>query len=176
VTQSATLILTASVLGLMILVAVLWLVLIRIRWRASDQTVASESPGRQRAQLEDLESKDISFLVKHPALARTVIRELRCERRRVLRKYLRSLRCDFSRTCADIRAVMVQSREDRPDLLHALLRQQVLFRLALLHAECSMLMEAIGLSVVDFDSIVNALGARKIKLNQLFVTAAYQAN
>jgi hypothetical protein len=165
--QPAILILVASLLVSMMLVAVLWVVLIRLGRQARNQTVGSESPGCKRAQLEDLESKDIAFLVKRPALARTVIGELRCERRRLLRKYLRSLRYDFNLTCAEIKAAIVASSEDRPDLVEALFKQQVRFRLELMRAECSMIMEAIGLVAVDFDAIIDALGVIRLNVTRL---------
>ena len=77
-----------------------------------------ESSNAKPIPLEKLKPTDISFLSERPALTRTFVRELRRERRKILREYLRSLRCDFNRTCADIRAAMVQSCEDRPDLAH----------------------------------------------------------
>jgi len=163
--QPAILILVASLLVSMMLGAMLWVVLRRLGRQARNH--GSGSPGCKRAQFEDLESNDVAFLVKHPALARTVIGELRCERRRVLREYLRSLRLDFNLTCAEIKAAIVASSEDRPDLVKALFKQQVRFRLELMRAECSMMMEAIGLVAVDFDAIIDALGVIRLNVTRL---------
>lgn len=173
--QPAILILVASLLVSMMLVVVFWVVLIRLRRQARNQTVGSEWPGRKRSQLEDIESTDISFLVKHPALARTVIRELRCERRRVLREYLRSLQYDFNLTCAEIKGAIVASSEDRPDLVEALFKQQVRFKLGLMRAECSMIMEAIGLVAVDFDAIIDALSGIRLTVTRLVATTQHGA-
>ena len=175
-TQPAILILVASLLATTVIVVVLRLVLIRLGRQARNETVGSERPRCKRAQLEDFKSTDISFLVKHPALARTVIRELRSERRRVLRKYLRSLEYDFNRTCAEIKAAIVASFEDRPDLAKMLFKQQVRFKLGLMRAECSMIMEAIGLAIVDFDVIIDALSAIRLKVTRLVATAPNEAN
>src|SRR5262245_29529298 len=136
-TQPAILIAASLVIAIVLGVA-LWVILFRLSQRVKKQTAGSERHGRNCAQLEDLESKDISFLVKHPTVARTVIRELRYERRKVLRKYLCSLRHDFDRTCAEIKAAVVAASGDRPDLTEALFRQQVRFKLGLLRAEWSM--------------------------------------
>lgn len=174
--QNTSLILTLGLLICLTLLLSLGVILGRLVRQSGNPGLRRESFNTKCVPLEELKPSDISFLSEHPGLARIFVHELRRERRKVLREYLRSLRCDFSRTCADTRAAMVQSREDRPDLAHALLRQQVLFRLALLRAECSMLMEAVGLSIVDFDGIVSALGTITIKVNELFVTAAYQAH
>ena len=174
--QQAILILVASLLVSMMLVAVLWVLLVRVGRQARDQTVGSESPGCKRAQLENLESKDISLLVKHPALAHTVIGELRRERRRLLREYLRSLRYDFNLTCDEIKRAIVASSEDRPDLVEALFKQQVRFRLELMRAECSMIMDAIGLVAVDLDAIIDALGVIRLNVTRLVVTVQPEAS
>ena len=171
--QPAILILVASLLVSMTLVVVFWVVLIRLRRQARNQTV--RWPGRKRSQLEDIESTDISFLVKHPALARTVIRELRCERRRVLREYLRSLQNDFNLTCAEIKGAIVASSEDRPDLVEALFKQQVRFKLGLMRAECSMIMETIGLVAVDFDAMIDALSGIRLTVTRLVATTQHGA-
>ena len=172
--QPLILILVASLLVSM-LVVVLSVVLIRLGRQARNQTVGSEWPRSKRSQLEDLQSTDISYLVKHPALARTVIRELRCERRRVLREYLRSLQYDFNLTCAEIKEAIVASSEDRPDLVEALFKQQVRFKLGLMRAECSMIMEAIGLVAVNFDAIIDGLSGIRLNVTRLVVTTQHGA-
>ena len=70
----------------------------------------------------------------------------------------------------------MESSADRPDLMHALFRQQVLFRMGLLRAECSMILEALGLVVVDFDEVIDALGLIRLKVTDLFVTSPHPAS
>src|SRR5262249_29184495 len=81
-----------------------------------------------------------------------------------------------SLTCAALRAAMVESPEDRPDLAQAIFKQQVLFRLGLLHAECSMILEALGLAVVDFDGVIDALGLIRLKVSRLYVASQPQTS
>ncbi len=173
--QPPILILVGRLLVSLMLVVVLWVVLIRLGRPTRNQTVGSGWPGRQRSQLEALESTDISFLVEHPALARTVIRELRCKRRRVLREYLRSLQYDFNLTCAEIKGAIVASSEDRPDLVEALFKQQVRFKLGLMRAGCSMIMEAVGLVAVDFDAIIDDLSEIRLNVTRLVATTQHGA-
>ena len=112
---------------------------------------------------------------EHPALTRTFIRELRRERRKVLREYLRSLGEEFDRTCAEIRAAIVASPEDRPDLVSAILKEQLRFKLELLRAECSMTLEALGLATVDFDVVIDALGVIRLNVERLVATPRLEA-
>jgi len=151
-------------------------ILVRLSGRARGFPDAPESLKSKRTPLEDLDSESFSFLVEHPALSRIYVRELRRERRKVLREYLRSLQCDFDKTCAAIRAAMVESADDRPDLARAILKQQLLFRVGLLRAECSIILEALGLVVVDFDDVIDALGLIRLKVSGLFVAAQQQAS
>lgn len=174
--QTINPVLIAGVLICSLLLVSLCTVLVRLYGRERARPHGSERFESKTKPLEDLDSDSISFLIKHPALRCTFVRELRRERRKVLREYLCRLRSDFNRTCADIRAAMVESAEDRPDLAHAILKQQVLFRMGLLHAECSMSLEALGLAVVDFDSIIDALGLIKFNLTGLFVSPEHQAS
>src|SRR5450759_1713329 len=101
--QSNNLILIVGSLVSLAVVVALYVVLNRSGRRVRGLMGGPEGVQSSRAPLENLEPDDISFLVNHPAVIRTVIRGLRSERRKVLREYLRSLRCDFNRTCAAIR-------------------------------------------------------------------------
>jgi hypothetical protein len=174
--QSANLIVIAGVLICLLIVAALYAVIMRLGRRARGLTDRPECSNSRRTPLENLDAESIAFLVKHPALNRTFVRELRRERRKVFREYLRSLRCEFNRTCDAIRAAMVESAEDRPDLARAILKQQVLFRMGLLQAECSMTLETLGLAEVDFDGIIDALGSIKLKVTRLFISVQHQAS
>ena len=166
-----SILIVGSLISLAIVVA-LYTVLIRLCRRAKGLTGGPEEFQSSRASLENLEPDDISFLVKHPALTRTVVRALRSERRKILREYLRSLRWDFNRTCAAIRVVMVESLEDRSDLAREIFKQQVRFRVGLAQAECSMMLEVLGLAVVDFDSIIDALGSIRLNVIRLLPTSS----
>jgi hypothetical protein len=169
-------ILIAALLICLLLIVTFCAVLVRLGRGRTDRATRPECLQSKSTRLEDLDHGSILFLAKHPLLRRTFVRELRRERRKVLREYLRSLRCDFNRTCAAIRAAMVESSEDRPDLARAIFKQQVLFKMRLLHAECSMILEALGLTVVDFDGVIAALGLIRLNVTRLFVAAQQQTS
>ena len=108
---------------------------------------------------EALRPADFAFLAEHPRFNRAVVRELRRERRKVLRQYLRCLRDDFRMVSTQVRLAIVQSAGDRPDLSSALARQQFRFMVGLARAEYSMWLEAAGLGVVDFDDVIETLSS-----------------
>ena len=159
----------------MVVLVVLCALLIRLRRGSRGATVGRKCT-EEPTPLERLEPNDISFLQEHPALARTLAGELRRERRKVLRQYVHALRRDFNETCAHIRSVLVNSEEDRPDLTRSILKQQILFKLALVQAECSMMFEALGFAEVDFDVIVGSLESIKFSVTRLFNVAPNQAS
>jgi hypothetical protein len=112
---------------------------------------------------EPLRPADYDFLAEHPRFNRAVVRELRRERRKVLRQYLRCLRDDFRMVSAQVRLAIVQSAGDRPDLSSALARQQFRFMAGLARAECSMWLEAAGLGAVDFDDVIERLSSIRME-------------
>ncbi len=61
--------------------------------------------------------------------------EIRAERCSLFREYLRSLTWDYGHLLAGIRLAMAESAVDRPDLIKALLRNRILFAVALCRIE-----------------------------------------
>ena len=173
--QSTGLILASGVLICLALVVALCAVLIRMRRHAGQAAAGKECVQNQRTPLENLVAGDLSFVSKHPSLARTLARELRRERRKVLREYLRVLRSEFDRTCADIRAAMVNSAADRPDLAGAIFKQQFLFKINLMKAECAMVFEVFGLAEVNFEDIVETLSSIRFKVARLLIVTPNEA-
>jgi hypothetical protein len=53
--------------------------------------------------------------------------KLRIQRCRLLREHLRHLEDDFKLVCIALKVIIVQSKQDRPDLAWALLRNQITF-------------------------------------------------
>ena len=106
--------------------------------------VGSRTLSREQARDEDeseapiekrLTVDDYKFLFAHPVLARAFARELRRERRKVLRHYIRRLRCDFDQVCAEMKLMMTQSCQDRSDLATMLLKERLLFTVVAIRAE-----------------------------------------
>ena len=75
--------------------------------------------------------------------------ELRRERCRVFKDYLRRLHEDFGRTTLALKLVMLQSHRDRPDLAAALLQQQLAFGCGLVSARARLLLYGWGIGSMD---------------------------
>jgi hypothetical protein len=54
-------------------------------------------------------------------------RQFRVERCRASREYLRQMDADFKGTCMAVKVIIVQSQQDRPDLVLTLARYQITF-------------------------------------------------
>jgi hypothetical protein len=108
---------------------------------------------RYRPMLRLLSDTDLDFLPPGSPLRRT----LRARRRELFRAYLRCLTRDYARLLAGVRYVMTQSRVDRPDLAHALLKNRVLFALAICKVEYRLALHAAGIGHVEIAGLVEAL-------------------
>jgi hypothetical protein len=132
--------------------------------RLKQISVCSEAPLESR-----LTPDDFNFLLGHPTVGRTFLRQLRRERRKVLRLYIRRLRIDFNRVCAELKTLMVQSRQDRPDLARVLVKKRLYFTVRVVQAELGMFCEAAGLTTVDFDQVVDAPESILSDVDRLFL-------
>jgi hypothetical protein len=114
---------------------------------------AVQGADRYRPMLRLLSDADLEFLPAGSPLRRT----LRARRRELFRAYLRCLTRDYARLLAGVRYVMTQSRVDRPDLAHALLKNRVLFALAICKVEYRLALHAAGIGHVEIAGLVEAL-------------------
>jgi hypothetical protein len=102
-----------------------------------------------------LSDDDFQLVSANPALRKT----LRAERCRLFRGYLRCLARDYGSLLAGLRYAMVQSGVDRPELAHALVRNRIVFAIALCNAEIHLALFAAGIGKVDISGLVGALDA-----------------
>src|SRR5690349_16597360 len=98
------------------------------------------SVDRYRPMLRLLDGDDLEFLRTQPGFSPRMAAKLRSQRCQIFRGYLRCLNADFSRVCAAIKIVMLQSRRDRPDLATALIRHQMLFAAGMLIVHCRLVL------------------------------------
>src|SRR5215471_19460116 len=87
---------------------------------------------RYRPMMRLLDGEDLNFLRSQPGFTPRMATKLRIQRCQIFRGYLRCLNADFSRVCAAMKVLMVQSRNDRPDLAIALVRNQLSFTCTML--------------------------------------------
>jgi len=98
-------------------------------------------------------SEDLELVSSNKVLAK----QLKQQRTQIFRGYLRSLTRDYGRLLAGIRVAMLQSGVDRPDLASALVKNQLLFALAVCRIEYRLWLQNAGLGTVDVSALVNAI-------------------
>ena len=99
-----------------------------------------------------LAETDFEFLGREGRVSPKIAKKLRAARRRIFRVYLSDLSRDFYRLHGAAKLMLLQAREDQPDLAAILLRQRVVFAFAMLAVEYRLLLYAVGLNSVDVRS------------------------
>jgi hypothetical protein len=135
--------------------------------------VANFSIATYRPMLRLLDEEDFRFLAAQPGISASTIRELRRERRRVFRAYLRNMVRDFHRLHLAARMTLLYSTEDRSDLAQVLFRQRLTFAWTVLQVEFRLVLHAAGLSPVDVTRLLGALDSMRLNVSAL--NAAPQA-
>jgi hypothetical protein len=82
---------------------------------------------RYRPMMRLLDGEDFKFLQTQPGFTPKMATKLRIQRCQILRRYLNDLDEDFKRICIALKVVMVQAKQDRPDLASALVQSQMTF-------------------------------------------------
>ncbi len=117
--------------------------------------------------MERLFSKeDYRFLERQRGFHPGMVRQLRRERVRVFRGYLRCLKSDYRRLEAAIALYMADSPVDRPDLARALFRRRIRFTAAVLAAEWRLRFRGFGLSPLDAQRLVAAVDDMRSQLRR----------
>jgi hypothetical protein len=126
---------------------------------------------RYRPMLRLLDGEDLQFLRSQPGFTPQMADKLRVQRCQVFRGYLRCLSTDFSRTCAGIKLLMLQSRRDRPDLAAVLIRHQMLFAVGIMVVQCRLMLFQAGLCTVDANGLVRIFDLMRLELRTLVPSA-----
>lgn len=130
---------------------------------------------RYRPMLRLLADKDTA-LTTNPAMRR----KLRAQRCDTFREYLRYLTGDYGKLLAGVRLVMSQSSVDRPDLAKALLKNQVLFAVALCRVDLRLRLYTLGIGRtealnLDVRGLVDALDVLRGQFSFLAESAVWGA-
>jgi hypothetical protein len=125
------------------------------------------STERYRPMLRLLGDEDVAFLRAQPGFRPSMAAKLRAQRCQILSAYLRSLDLDFRWMCAAIKVLMVQSRQDRPDLARTLFRYQVSFAAGILMARVQLMFYRLGLGKVDVAGLVALFDITRVQLRNL---------
>jgi hypothetical protein len=119
--------------------------------------------------------EDYEFLSSQPGFKPEIYRRLQAERRRVFRRYLRSLSRDFDLLLGAAKTLILNSVEDRPDLAKMLMRQRLVFSYALATVHVRLALQGLGLGTVDVRPLVGALDALRMELRSLSQVAQASA-
>jgi hypothetical protein len=173
-------VLITSAAGCVLLAAVVLLALHKISVAGRRLPVTAEwidelSVERYRPMLRLLDGQDLEFLRSQPGFTPSMAEKLRAQRCQVFRGYLRCLCADFSRICAAIKLLMLQSRRDRPDLAAVLVRNQMLFASAMVLVQVRLLLFQAGLGTVDANCLIRTFDLMRVELRTL-VPAAMSAS
>lgn len=122
---------------------------------------------RYRPMLRLLDEREFQSLRSHPGFTPRMASQLRRQRCRIFRGYLRSLSSDFSRVCLALKLVMMQAGEDRADLASTLIRTQIAFAcgMALVHARLALF--SVGVGTVEVGSLLKVFDGLTIELRTL---------
>ena len=122
---------------------------------------------RYRPMMRLLDSEDLEFLRLQPGFTPQIATRLRIQRCRIFRGYLRCLSDDFAQVCTAMKIVLLQSRDDRPDLAKALVRQQALFAAGMAAVHVRLFLYRWGLCSADVTGLVKIFDGMRLELQTL---------
>jgi len=122
---------------------------------------------RYRPMMRLLDGADLEFLRSQPGFTPRMATKLRIQRCQIFRGYLRCLNGDFQRVCAAIKILMLQSRQDRPDLAGLLVQQQMRFACEMGLVYFRLVLYRWGVCGVDVTSLVKNFDLMRLELRSL---------
>jgi hypothetical protein len=112
---------------------------------------------RYRPMERLLAAPDVAFLNQQDGFSSDMSREFRARRRTLFRSYVRCLARDFARIYKTLEITIVESRQDRPDLVRLMLKQKVCFVLAMFAIELRLAIHASGVSRMEVELLVQSV-------------------
>ncbi|HEV3332541.1 MAG TPA: hypothetical protein VG096_16240 [Bryobacteraceae bacterium] len=125
------------------------------------------SSERYRPMLRLLDGGDLDFLNSQPGFTQNAAARVRKQRCQIFRGYLRCLSNDFDRVCLAIKLLMLQARDDRPDLATLLLRHRVEFATRMATIYFRLFLYRWGFCGVDVTGLVKTFDAVRVQLQTL---------
>ena len=117
-----------------------------------------------------LDATDLDYL-RQRGVGRARLRELRAQRRRILRLCMRSMTADFHHVQHAIKLVMVGADRDRADLAAEMAKQRLTFYWNLLKLEAVLIWQACGFDYMPAMDLVAPLCAVNAELQRLVQTS-----
>lgn len=119
-----------------------------------------------------LDPADGSFLSSQPACTRGMLRRFRASRLGIFRGYARCLGRDFSRVSTALKMLMIHAPVDRSALAGLLLKQRLMFSVAMMSLQFRLVLHSFGWSApqADVRNLVEALDALRSQLRTVALT------
>jgi hypothetical protein len=155
----------------------LFLLVRKIAFQSTHLPVTAEwidelSIERYQPMMRLLDGGDVSFLRTQPGFTPKMAANLRRQRCQIFQGYLRCLNHDFGRVCSAIKVVMLNSKNDRPDLATALIRHQAMFALGILAIQFRLFLYRWGVCGVDAAGLVKLFDMLRTELRTLVPASA----
>jgi len=165
-------VLAISIVTFLALAVALFLLVRKLTFNGSSLPLTAEwidelSVERYRPMMRLLDGADLEFLRSQPGVTPRMATNLRIQRCQIFRGYLRCLNGDFQRVCAAIKILMVQSRQDRPDLAGLLVQQQMRFACEMGLVYFRLVLYRWGVCGVDVTSLVKNFDLMRLELRSL---------
>ena len=165
-------VLAISIVTFLALAVALFLLVRKMTFNGSCLPLTAEwidelSMERYRPMMRLLDGSDLEFLRSQPGFTPRMASKLRTQRCQIFRGYLRCLSGDFQRVCAAIKILMLQSRQDRPDLASLLVQQQMSFACGMAMVQTRLFLYRWGLCRVDVTGLVKNFDLMRLELRSL---------
>ncbi len=125
------------------------------------------SISKYRPMLRLLSEDDYEFLANQAGYQSKIASELRSERRKVFRAYLRNLIRDFNRLQHVAKMMALYSSQDRPEFAVALLKQRITFSFAVFAVRIRLGLHTVGIGAVDVRNLIGSLDHMRIRVETL---------
>ena len=112
---------------------------------------------RYRPMERLLAAPDVLFLQQQDGFSSEMSRQFRARRRSIFRAYVRCLARDFSRVYKTLEITIVESHQDRPDLVRLMMKHKARFVLAMLAIEMRLAIHASGVGRMDVEPMVRSV-------------------
>jgi hypothetical protein len=119
---------------------------------------------KDRPMVHLLAAEDYELWANQTGFDEKLSSNLRVERRRIFRAYLRSLVRDFNRLHLCAKLMETHSSEDRSEVLTTLLKQRITFSLALAAVECRLILYSFGFGPVESRKLISTLDQSRMLL------------
>jgi len=165
-------VLAISIVTFLALAVALFLLVRKLTFNGSSLPLTAEwidelSIERYRPMMRLLDGADLEFLRSQPGFTPRMATKLRVQRCQIFRGYLRCLNGDFQRVCAAIKILMLQSRQDRPDLAGLLVQQQMRFACEMGLVYFRLVLYRWGVCGVDVTGLVKNFDLMRLELRSL---------